>query len=191
MPRNLDFDKKYRLIRMNMRYVFWLSALFVCVILTTSLLLSCQKERFTTASEDKLTFSTDTLRFDTAFTQLGSATRYFKIYNPHNRRIRISRIYLEQGDQSRFQLNVDGLPGSEHLDLEIAVNDSMYVFAEVTINPNQPASASPFVIQENLVFETNGNEQKVILEAWGQNAVYLPSRFSADSITQYGCNGGE
>jgi hypothetical protein len=41
------------------------------------------------------------------------------------------------------------------------------------------------------LFETNGNLQSVVLEAWGQNAVYLPSRFGAGSVSGYGCNGGE
>jgi hypothetical protein len=162
------------------------------VLLGAALLFSfCQKERFTTNPEDKLAFSTDTLRFDTVFTSLGSATRILKIYNRHKSSIRISKIYLEKGAASRFNLNVDGLPGDEHSNLEIAPNDSMYVFAEVTINPNEPPSSSPFVLNEAIIFETNGNVQSVTLEAFGQNAVYLPSRFSAGSVNGFGCNGGE
>lgn len=151
----------------------------------------CQKEHFTTNPADKLVFSVDTLRFDTVFTELGSATRILKVYNRHNKSIRIDKVYLEKGDQSRFNLNVDGLPGDSHSGLEIAPNDSLYVFAEVTINPNAPPSASPFVLDENLIFETNGNVQTVVLEAWGQNAVYLPSRFGAGGAVLYGCSGSE
>jgi hypothetical protein len=149
----------------------------------------CQKEKFTTDAADKLEFSTDTLRFDTVFTQLGSATRILKIYNRHKESLRVSKIYLENGADSRFNLNVDGISGDSQTDLEIAPNDSMYVFAEVTVNPND--QNSPFVLGENLVFETNGNVQKVVLEAWGQNAVYLPSRFGAGGVAGYGCDGGE
>ena len=149
----------------------------------------CQKEKFTSDPADKLAFSTDTLRFDTVFTQLGSATRYFKIYNRHKESIRISKIYLENGAGSRFNLNIDGISGDAQENLEIAPNDSMYVFAEVTVNPND--QLSPFVITENVVFETNGNVQTVVLEAFGQNAIYLPSRFAAGSVAGYGCNGGE
>ena len=151
----------------------------------------CQKERFTTDPADRLEFSTDTLRFDTVFTELGSATRILKLYNRHNKSIRIDKIYLGNGAQSRFNVNVDGLPGDSHENIEIAPNDSLYVFAEVTVNPDAPLSASPFVIGENLVFETNGNVQTVVLEAWGQNAVYLPSRFGAGGVAGYGCGGGE
>ncbi len=151
----------------------------------------CKKEFvFTDSPKDKLTFSVDTLRFDTVFTQLGSATRILKAYNRSSKWIKISKINLEKGSASKFNLNVDGLPGRSFEDIEIAPKDSLYIFAEVTIDPDQPISASPFILDENLVFETNGNTQKVVLEAWGQNANYIPSRFSADSLTLYTCDFG-
>jgi hypothetical protein len=160
------------------------------LFLSIALLLSfCQKEKFTTDPADKLEFSTDTLRFDTVFTQVGSATRFFKIYNRHKESIQIGKIYLENGANSRFNLNIDGISGDAQENLEIAPNDSMYVFAEVTINPND--QNSPFVVTENVVFETNGNVQTVVLEAFGQNANYLPSPFGAGGVVGYGCNGGE
>ena len=164
-------------------------SLFLAIIVTAFSF--CQKERFTTDTADKLEFSTDTLRFDTVFTELGSATRILKLYNRHNKSIRISKIQLELGSASRFNINVDGLPGHSHTDIEIAPNDSLYIFAEVTINPDAPPSASPFVLSENLLFETNGNMQTIVLEAWGQNAVYLPSRFGAGGGVLYECDGGE
>lgn len=168
------------------------SALYFLPLLLLPLFLTfCQKERFTTNASDKLEFSTDTLRFDTVFTEVGSATRILKVFNPHKQSIRISKIYLANGAASRFNLNVDGLPGDAQSDIEIAPKDSLYIFVEVTVNPDQPTSSSPFVLDEDLVFETNGNTQKVVLEAWGQNAVYLPSRYGAGGVAGYGCNGGE
>ena len=170
----------------NFIWIISLGSLLACFLFSF-----CQKDQFTTNPADKLEFSSDTLRFDTVFTELGSATRILKVYNRHKKSIRISKIYLQNGDQSRFNLNVDGLPGDSHSNLEIAPNDSLYIFAEVTINPNAPPSASPFVLAENLVFETNGNTQTVVLEAWGQNAVYLPSRFGAGGGVLYDCGGAE
>lgn len=157
----------------------------------TFVLSSCQKERFTGDPGDRLAYSTDTLRFDTVFTQLGSATRIFKIYNPHKRSMRIRRIALEGAGKARFDLNVDGLPGAEHRDLDIAPNDSLYVFARVTINPDEPLSSSPFVVEAQIAVEYNDNLDRIQVEAWGQNAVYLPSRFGAGGIAGYGCGGGE
>jgi hypothetical protein len=162
---------------------------YACALMLLLTLTFCQKEKFSTDPADKLEFSTDTLRFDTVFTQLGSATRFFKIYNRHKESIRIAKIYLENGSNSSFNLNIDGISGDAQENLEIAPNDSMYVFAEVTINPND--EFSPFVLTENIVFETNGNVQKVVLEAFGQNANYLPSRFGAGGVAGFGCGGGE
>jgi hypothetical protein len=171
---------------------FWKHCCLPGILLFVALFFTfCQKEKFTTDAADKLAFSTDTLRFDTVFTQLGSATRILKLYNRHKESIRISEIFLERGETSKFNLNVDGISGNRHNDIEIAPNDSLYVFAEVTINPNDPLSASPFVVTEPIVFVTNGNTQKVMLEAWGQNAVYLPSRFGAKQIAAFGCGGDE
>ncbi len=151
----------------------------------------CRKEfRFTDDPSLRLRFSSDTLRFDTVFTQLGSATRILKAYNPSEKEwLRISEIELEKGAASKFRLNVDGLAGRSFENLEVAPGDSIYIFAEVTIDPDQPLSASPFILNENLVFETNGQRQNVVLEAWGQNANYFPDRFSEDSIKAFSCVG--
>lgn len=149
------------------------------ILILFVLIYACRREdNFITDNDAKLTFSTDTLRFDTVFTSLGSATRYFKVRNPHSKSIKISKISLEGIAGATFNLNIDGVSGRSFTDVEIPAKDSIYVFAEVTINPNAPLSISPFVISENLIFETNGNKQKVVLEAWGQNANYIPNRFS-------------
>lgn len=156
------------------KYIFTLS--FFSIILFSA----CQKDEFIIDASAKVEFTTDTLRFDTVFTQVGSATRFFKVRNPHNQPIKISKIYLAQGAQSYFNLNIDGVSGDAQENIEIPANDSIYIFAEVTINPND--KNNPFVINEDLVFETNGNTQKVILEAWGQNANYIPSNTAKGKV---------
>lgn len=166
---------------------------FLLAILSAFVLLSAcrQEDKFTTSANDRLEFSVDTLRFDTVFTELGSATRSFKIYNRHKESIKISKIQLTGNQQSKFNLNVDGIPGDVHEDVTIYPNDSIYVFAEVTINPDDPLSFSPFFVYDSILFETNGNVQSVTLEAFGQNANYIPNRWSKDSIVLYSCNGAE
>jgi len=136
-----------------------------------------------------LEFSTDTLRFDTVFTSLGSATRIIKIYNPHDKRINIEKINMGLGANTKFRLNVDGIPGISFDSVEVPPNDSIYIFAEVTIDPDD--AFSPFVIFEDLVLETNGNTQKVVLEAWGQNANYIPNQFNNGGDYVLPCGGGE
>lgn len=166
--------------------------LVATVMVMIAVLSSCLKEDdFITDSSAKLRFSVDTLHFDTVFTQLGSATRHFKIYNDHDQPIRISDVRFEGGAGTFFRMNIDGIHGQTITDAEIWPNDSIYAFAEVTIDPSQPEEASPYVIEDKMIFTTNGNEQVVHLDAWGQNAVYLPSRFNKGVPSVYSCDNGE
>lgn len=171
---------------MNIRYL-------LLIFIVAALYCSCSKRGdFITDSDAQLRFSVDTLRFDTVFTELGSATRFIKVYNPHKQFIRISKIYLGQGGESFFRMNVDGIPTNEITGVEIAPEDSLYIFAEVTVDPDAPLSVSPFVITDEILFETNNNLQSVTLEAWGQNANYVPNRFAAGGIAAFSdCNQGE
>ncbi len=154
--------------------LFW--ATLICLLWTG--LHSCQKIEFDTGTSVQLSFSTDTLTFDTVFTSVGSTTRYFKIYNEGDKFARIDEVRL--GDEaSMFRINVDGYPGPVVRNLEIPPRDSVYVFVEVTVDPDQPLSVSPFVIEENLEVLTGGSTQGVILHAWGQNANYIPNVYGA------------
>lgn len=150
---------------------------------------SCKPtDNFDTSSDVMLGFSVDTLRFDTVFTELGSATRILKVYNQSKKDIQISKISIKNETTNFYKINVDGIPGNVAMDIEIAGNDSLYIFAEVTIDPNQPLSISPFVIEDYLVFEINGNTQEVLLESWGQNANYFPDRFSGGETNFPDCS---
>ena len=131
---------------------------------------SCKKDIITDDPAAKLSFSTDTLAFDTVFTQMGSTTQRFLIYNKNAESVIVSKIELKGGSVSNFQLNVNGQPGTTFTEMEIKGNDSAFVFAEVTIDPNN--TTNPFVIFDEVVFHTNGNVQTVVLSAWGQNAYY-------------------
>lgn len=143
------------------------------------LLAACNpNDDFLTGSEVELRFSVDTLRFDTVFTQVGSATRSFTVQNTADRPVRIDRIQIEGASGVRFRMNADGFPGNDLRDIEIWPNDSIHVFVEVTIDPNQPAAVSPYVVEDRVVFYTGEKTASVLLEAWGQNANYFPSRFN-------------
>ena len=149
-----------------------------------------REDDFITDGSVELRFSLDTLRFDTVFTELGSATRYFKVYNPNSRPLRLDKVYLKGGEQSPFRLNVDGLPGKSVDNVEIWGGDSIYVFVEVTVDPDQPLSVSPFVIEDQVVLQSADREQEVRLEAWGQNANYYPSRYNKGVPVLLTCDNG-
>lgn len=144
----------------------------VLLLALSSLIVSCKKDTITTSPADKLSFSTDTLTFDTVFSSLGSTSLYFTVHNPNSQRISISNIRLAGGDQSIYRLNIDGHQANEISDLEIPANDSVYIFVAVTIDPTN--ENNPFVMYDSVLFETNGNEQKVVLQGLGtKRALFL------------------
>ncbi len=147
------------------------SNLSICFFLSTLFFFgSCYKEKFVTNASEQPILSIDTIEFDTVFTTLGSTTRELRIRNPHNKTLRISSLQLSSGATSSFSINVDGAAGSSFSNIDIPANDSIYVFAKVTIDPN--SSNTPFVVADQLLILSNGTTQTVALQAFGQNAYY-------------------
>lgn len=135
---------------------------------------ACRRDDILTDPSAALSFSNDSVYFDTVFVTLGSVTKRFKVYNPHDERIRISNIRLAGGNASFFRLNIDGKAGNTATDIEIDGKDSIFVFCEVTIDPTN--DLNPFVVTDSVMFETNGNTQKVLLVAYGRNADFTGQR---------------
>lgn len=131
---------------------------------------SCKKDNIL-SSGGKLSFSTDTLSFDTVFTSVASVTGSFKIYNDNAKRIRIDEIKLAGGDASPFRMNVDGEPTKDIRNVEIAANDSLYVFVAVTVDPT--SGLLPFLVVDEVQVRLNGQTYAVQLEAYGQDAHYI------------------
>jgi hypothetical protein len=152
---------------------------------------SCKKEdKISDNPSIKLSFSADSVVFDTVFTSIGSATKQFRVYNTSDSKIKISNLRLGMGDQSAYRINVDGEAGNSFSDIEISSGDSIYIFVRVTINPKD--ENNPYVVEDDIHFLTNGNEQSIKLIAWGQDAVYIlpdtyvtglpPFKIVADSL---------
>jgi hypothetical protein len=117
-----------------------------------------------------LSFSNDTISFDTVFSSVGSATKQFKIYNRNKNSLRIESIELMNPEKSGFRMNIDGERGTKLTNIEILKKDSLYGFVEVTVNPGD--SSNPLLIRDSIRFVVNGNTQYVQLEAVGQD-VYI------------------
>lgn len=146
--------------------------------------MSCIEDDFTTSSADVLTFSTDTLSFDTVFTELGTPTARLKVFNRAKKSLNITSIRFKD-PSTKFAMNVDGQSGSAFTDVEIRGQDSIFIFVECKL-PLSPTD-KPRLTEDDIVFLTNGVEQEVHLEAWGQNVTRLrkkriteDTRFTAD-----------
>ena len=144
----------------------YIIALLLLIIAAS--LSSCKKSLI--LSKGNLTFSIDTLVFDTVFTTIGSTTNKFKIYNDENKTILIEEIELVGGENSPFRINIDGLSGTKMSDIELEGKDSLFAFVDVTLNVN--GQTLPMIIEDSIRFRTNGKDQYVKLAVWGQDAYF-------------------
>ena len=135
---------------------------------------SCKKDSFITSSDASINFSADTIHFDTVFVTTGSVTQSVKIINTNNQKILLSDVKLMGGSNSVFKLNIDGNSGTDASNIEIAPNDSIYVFVSVHINSNNSSLA--FILQDSIQISFNGNQRYIQLQAYGQNAHFLNSK---------------
>lgn len=131
-------------------------------------------DSFSASRANVLTFSSDTITFDTLFSRVPTATRTFWVYNHSGDGIRCASVRLENGNQTGFRVNVDGIylgssQGYQTNEIEIRDKDSIRVFVELT-SPNTNA-ATPQLIEDNLVFTLeSGVEQHVNLRGYSWDA---------------------
>ena len=158
-----------------------MKTLGILAISLMMLLFSCRKDSFITSGDARVTITADTLKYDTVFVTSGSTYRTFKVINENNQKLRLSSLKLMGGAGSVFKMNVDGIPGTQFSNIEIEPNDSLYVFAQVNINP--AAANLPFVLRDSIEISYNGKKRLVQLEAWGQNAHFFRNKVVAINET--------
>jgi len=143
----------------------------VSAVLLTLIIISCDKDDDYNINPDfRLTFSTDTLAFDTLLTGFGSTTKRLKVYNKSSSKAKLSRIFL-YNDNSPYRLNVNGKHSIQFTDIEINANDSLFVFVEVALQPTGIDEAKK--LEDILVCEINENLQGVILETYAQDVTVV------------------
>lgn len=146
-----------------------------CILLLFSICSACDDALdFTTDPQSVLSFSSDSIRFDTIITTVGSSRSELQVYNRNKKGLKISRVWLEKGSQTCFRVNVDGkyleIPSGASVNgLEVWGGDSMLVIAEATLparNQNEP-----FEMADRLNFQLeSGVVQSVVVHAVGQDA---------------------
>jgi len=149
-----------------MRFMF--SLLAVCLLAFSA----CRKSNeITTDEKAMLSFSRDTVLFDTVFTAVGTVNRRIKVFNENSKGIRISNIRLGGGKSSYFSLIINGVSANEKNDVQIGGKDSISIYVKATIDPT--TFNQPFIVEDSILFHTNGNAQSIALIAYGQNAIFL------------------
>ena len=152
-------------------YQYMIKRIFFFLIAALTLLTACSdNDSFTTDRSHRLTFTTDTVRMDTLFATVPSATYTFWVHNQSGDGLRLRSVRLERSGQSGFRVNVDGSYLNPVVNnLEIREGDSLRVFVEVTAFENQ--SPDPQLVEDNLLFTLeSGVEQRVNLRTYSWNA---------------------
>jgi hypothetical protein len=144
---------------------FRLSIILICLLN----ILACRKaNELDTSPNAKLSFSQDTIFFDTIFSSVGSITQRLIVYNPNKNKVQVSQIQLAGGANSPYSVIINGMPSSSVSNMDILGNDSIYILIKVLIDSTK--QDLPFLVSDSLLFLTNTNQQKVLLESYGQNA---------------------
>jgi hypothetical protein len=144
----------------------------VLIMSMVFLLFSCEKSGNDFRSA--LSFSDDTVYFDTVFATIGSTTRELRVKNIEKNKIIIEEISLSGGNGSSFRLNIDGEPAIIKKNTELEGGDSLYIFIDVNVDPAN--SNSPVAVTDSIIFKVDGKEMKVQLLAWGQDIILTGSK---------------
>ena len=156
-----------------------------------ALMAACSDDdTFTTSRSNLLSFQTDTLRLDTTFSNVPTSTKTFWVYNRSGDGLRLNSVRLEQGNQTGFRVNVDGVEltaanGYQANGLEVRDKDSIRVFVEMTSPRNNVAT--PQLLTDNLAFTLeSGVQQKVNLRIYSWDAELVKGRKITSNITLTG-----
>lgn len=152
-----------------------------------SLLACATDEASTLSTNGLLTFVSDTLKFDTLFSGVPSATRSVWIYNTSKHAVKCERVQVANGNQRGFRVNVDGIflgkeNGYRAGDVVVGAADSIRVFVEVT--PPATGVNMPREVTDDLVFAfSDGTEQRLVLSAWAWDATVMKNTRISDDTT--------
>ena len=131
---------------------------------------SCKPREEELQTSGALEFSADTVKFDTVFTTLRTVTKRLWVYNRNPKGVTVDLISLDNPSTSAYTLLINGDLKQTASNLFIRGQDSLLILVRAQLKDNgQNGLAKAYVIQENLNFRTNGQDQHVLLRSFGQN----------------------
>lgn len=155
-----------------MRFIVDLCKLTVLLLLGMALSCTPEEEIISTEESIRLNFSQDTVCFDTLFSTQKSITHALQVYNPEDKAVQTT-IQLAGGNKSAYSIFLNGAEGITFENVLLRGGDSLLVLVEVNIASRD--EDAPFIVEDSLLFLTNGNQQGVKLLSWGQDAYFIES----------------
>lgn len=152
--------------------------LFIFLVIILALLSACKKE-FITKSSGELGFSTDTVKIDTIFTTFPSPSYRLFVYNKMNYALKIKNIQLKGGENSEFQLIIDGIKSNTQQNVILEPKDSIYIFVSLKSTEKEK------IVQDYIEFELDNQKSQVVLQAFVRDAYFYRG---VDSLYIFGCN---
>ncbi|MEL6673938.1 MAG: hypothetical protein AAFR61_17170 [Bacteroidota bacterium] len=153
---------------MRVKIILGWIALFIVV------LSSCERP-LNPVAEGILTFDRDSVNFDSVFTTLLTPSERLIVHNEQNKDLVISRVWLERGDASEFDMIVDGIQGGEATDVVIARKDSMHIFV------NLKSKEQDAWVEDYILFEIGDEIQRVLVRARVVDAYFLKARIKLEN----------
>lgn len=159
----------------------YLYILFIGFVL---LLTSCRQDFEFEPSTGGLEFSKQTVYLDTVFTNIGSSTYTLKVYNNSDKDINIPTLQLAQGENSKYRLMVDGMPGKVFTNVELLAKDSMFIFIETTIDYSEYANPdSEYLYTDKIEFHNiSSAPQTVDLVTLVRDAYFLYPKRDSEGV---------
>lgn len=160
---------------MRRRTNIWFLPAHCVVLMCLALCLAttaCQQDVVSGDAAMQLTFSHDSLLFDTVFTEMGSSTKRMMVYNDNPNALLIDRVEMKNGEV--FFINLDGENQLENMrDITLRGGDSLFLFVRADIDPL--SSYNPVLLEDTITFHVNGKAQHIYLQAYGQDVEVIRS----------------
>ncbi|UOQ97860.1 hypothetical protein MUN81_21860 [Hymenobacter sp. 5317J-9] len=152
-----------------MRYLFPLFLILSCLL---TFLPGCEPKEDLIQTSGSLEMGADTVLFDTVFTTIKTVTKRVWVYNRNGGAVKTD-VSLAGLAGNTYSLIINGDAGPVVNNITVRGNDSLLVLVRATLGDNGQATvAKKFLVEDEVRFRTNGNEQKVKLVAYGQNAYF-------------------
>ncbi|MFY0605475.1 MAG: hypothetical protein JXR10_02100 [Cyclobacteriaceae bacterium] len=137
-----------------------------------------ESEQITASSGVQLTFSEDTVLFDTLLSSRTSITKRLRIFNPNSKAVRIDEIKMGSGGRSEFSMIVNGKSGVRVRDEVLNGGDSLLILVDVLVDPQD--QNLPYLVKDSVVVSWGNQSAFVRLVAYGQDAHFINSEVICD-----------
>ena len=153
----------------NSKHIRLKSVTITVLLIALLAMFSCKKNKQEPSGYMPLKFSVEKLDFDTIMTETGSITKNFLVYNPTNRDVLINKIFLTNGYNSEFVVNVNGVSGKQFENVYLDSKDSIFIFVQTKLKENNVDTL--LFHDDSLAFVCHETSSHVPLTAWGQDVI--------------------